>query len=87
MKRLSPRAAYHGLIKLYRDQRPDLTEYQVKQLAYAMSYEPSERLGGSREYHVACRTCGESKVFRAADSVRLFLGRHAGHRTWLDVLR
>lgn len=86
MQRPTRRQLYDGLLREYRETRPDLTEYQCRQMAFAKSFEPFERFGNIRTFNCACLSCGEMKDFTAADSVRLWLNRHAGHRTWVELM-
>jgi len=63
-----------------------LTPEQERQLAFCDRMEPFESLVYLPRYDVSCQTCGEHKTFHAVDSVRSFIKRHAGHKTWVTYL-
>lgn len=60
---------------------------QANQLAWADFWEygrDGRGTGGysfGRRFHVFCKDCGKGNDFAAADSARLFVQNHKGHRT------
>lgn len=57
---------------------------QATSLAWAAYYENHSMAyfhGWSMEFHASCMDCGEHKVFRCADTVRLFIMGHKNHKT------
>jgi len=63
-----------------------LTPQQRIQLAFCDRWESFESLTHLPRYTVFCQTCDEHKTFHAVDSVRSFIERHAGHKTWVIYL-
>jgi hypothetical protein len=63
-----------------------LTVTQQKQVDWCRRMESCEELSPQSSYSVVCRTCEDGLDCHAADTVRTFVVKHAGHKTWIDFL-
>lgn len=82
------------LVANYRDEFMDKLGFNRKQatsLAWNQYYEFHSKgyiLGTlNLEFHCSCHTCNKHNIFRAADTIRLFINEHKDHKTWTMVVR
>jgi hypothetical protein len=64
-----------------------LTPHQERQMEWLRHMEAREVLGSGKWYEATCRDDNDSTWCHAADTLKIFIRRHAGHRTWIDVRR
>ncbi len=65
----------------------ELTAHQARQIEWLRRMEAREELGTGRRYEATCRDDGDSRVAYGADTIKPFIRQHAGHRTWIDLVR
>ena len=64
------------------------TKQQEKQLEFLDAMESRESLGDERKYLCQCRTCKKQEFLSSAGTVSaLFMNEHAGHDTWVRLLK
>lgn len=65
----------------------ELTPRQQTQIEWLRKMEANEELGSGSQYHFLCRTCKFTIWAYAADTIKMWIRKHAGHNTWLDYVR
>lgn len=64
-----------------------ITKLQARQLAWLKRWSRTEREERLRAYYLQCHDCNVIEVQHTASVAAMMVWKHAGHRTWLRMMR
>ena len=64
-----------------------ITKLQSRQLAWLKRWSRTEREERLRGYYLQCHDCNVIEVQHTASVAAMMVWKHAGHRTWLRMMR